>query len=254
MLSASTEVTVPSIARPPSETNPRGPPAPGAKLPSVRTIGPCVKSPTPGNALAGTVDRPTANATPPIARIVAPIRSRLRRPPDFARGAIAPTGATGATGVLGAGAGLGIGATGWLGSVVIEGSPSLGAQGADGGRAGRRAGGPDAEDDADQEAEHDGRDERGGMECEAPAGDLADEGRDAKAHGDADQPAEQRQGQCLDEELGEDVAAARTDGLADADLAGPLADGHQHDVHDPDAAHDQRDGCDPAQQEGQRAT
>ena len=31
---------------------------------------------------------------------------------------------------------------------------------------------------------------------------------------------------------------ARADRLADADLAGPLADRDQHDVHDPDAAHD----------------
>ena len=53
---------------------------------------------------------------------------------------------------------------------------------------------------------------------------------------DADEAADDRERQGLDEELGEDVAAARADRLADADLAGPLADRHQHDVHDPDAA------------------
>ena len=44
----------------------------------------------------------------------------------------------------------------------------------------------------------------------------------------------------------------RADRLADADLAGPLADRDQHDVHDPDAADDQRDRGDPAEQQRQR--
>ena len=92
-----------------------------------------------------------------------------------------------------------------------------------------------------------------GVEGEAPAGELADAGRHEQADGDADEAAEQRQGQGLDEELGEDVPAARADGLADADLAGPLADRDQHDVHDPDAADDERDRGDPAEQQGQRA-
>jgi hypothetical protein len=42
-------------------------------------------------------------------------------------------------------------------------------------------------------------------------------------------------------ELGEDVAPACAERFADADLAGALGHGHQHDVHDDDAAHDQRD-------------
>ena len=36
-------------------------------------------------------------------------------------------------------------------------------------------------------------------------------------------------------------ALARADRLADADLAGPLGDAHQHDVHHADAAHQQAD-------------
>ena len=55
------------------------------------------------------------------------------------------------------------------------------------------------------------------------------------------------------EELGQDVPAAGADRLADADLAGPLGDRDEHDVHDPDAADDQRDRGDPAEQQGQRA-
>ena len=99
----------------------------------------------------------------------------------------------------------------------------------------------------------DGGDDGGGVEDEAPAGELADHGRDGEADDDADEAAEERQGQRLDEELGEDVAAARADRLADADLARPLADRDQHDVHDPDAADDQRDRGDPAEQQRQRA-
>ena len=40
----------------------------------------------------------------------------------------------------------------------------------------------------------------------------------------------------------QDVPPAGAERLPDADLAGPLAHGHQHDVHDHDAADDQRDG------------
>ena len=92
----------------------------------------------------------------------------------------------------------------------------------------------------------------GSIEDEAPAGDPADDGRHDEADQDADQAADERQRQGLDEELAEDVAALGAERLADADLAGPLADRHQHDVHDPDAPDDQRDRGDAAQQQGQR--
>ena len=45
----------------------------------------------------------------------------------------------------------------------------------------------------------------------------------------------------LDEELHQDVALARADRHADADLARPLGDAHEHDVHDADAADEQAD-------------
>ena len=57
-----------------------------------------------------------------------------------------------------------------------------------------------------------------------------------EADDDADQAAEDGQDEGLDEELEQDVAVLGADRLADADLAGPLADRDQHDVHDPDAA------------------
>ena len=53
----------------------------------------------------------------------------------------------------------------------------------------------------------------------------------------------------LDQELPQDVAAAGTDGHADADLAGPLGDRDEHDVHDAHAADQQRDAGDRGQQQ-----
>jgi hypothetical protein len=50
------------------------------------------------------------------------------------------------------------------------------------------------------------------------------------------------------QELLQDVAAARADGHAQPDLAGALGDRDQHDVHDADAADDQRDRGDAREQ------
>ena len=44
----------------------------------------------------------------------------------------------------------------------------------------------------------------------------------------------------------------RAQRLAQADLAGALRHRHQHDVHDADAAHEQRDRRDARQQQGER--
>ena len=45
----------------------------------------------------------------------------------------------------------------------------------------------------------------------------------------------------LDEELGQDVAAACAERLPNADLARALGDGDEHDVHDHDRADDEPD-------------
>ena len=74
--------------------------------------------------------------------------------------------------------------------------------------------------------------------------------RDGVAQADAQPTAEQAQGHGLGEELQQDVAPAGADGLAQADLAGPLGDAHEHHVHDPDAADQQRDADDPGQHGG----
>ena len=49
------------------------------------------------------------------------------------------------------------------------------------------------------------------------------------------------QGDGFEGELQQDVALARTYGLAHANLAGALGDRDEHDIHHPHAAHDERD-------------
>lgn len=61
-------------------------------------------------------------------------------------------------------------------------------------------------------------------------------------------PGEHRR---LQQELLQDRPAGGADGLADADLAGPLGHRNQHDVGDPDPADDQRDAGDRAGEQGQ---
>ena len=76
-----------------------------------------------------------------------------------------------------------------------------------------------------------------------------DDGRDVhdreaapdQAAEDTEQPADPGEDHGLDEELREDVTVARADGFADADLACAFGNGHEHDVHDADAADEQRD-------------
>ena len=60
------------------------------------------------------------------------------------------------------------------------------------------------------------------------------------------QPAEDGDDDGLDQDLGEDVAGGRADGLADADFAHALGDAGEHDVHDADATHQQADAGDQA--------
>ena len=56
----------------------------------------------------------------------------------------------------------------------------------------------------------------------------------------------------LDQELPADHRRPGAERLAQADLPGPLGDRHQHDVHDADAADQQRERRDARQQDGQR--
>ncbi len=62
---------------------------------------------------------------------------------------------------------------------------------------------------------------------------------DGHSHDDADETAHRRDGKGLDDELIPDIHTASTYGPPDADLARPLENRGQHDVHDADTAHEQ---------------
>ena len=68
----------------------------------------------------------------------------------------------------------------------------------------------------------------------------------ASATRETDRAAEHRQQEALEEELPLHLAGGRAERLADADLARPLANRDQHDVHHADAAERQRDDADDA--------
>src|SRR5581483_3860315 len=119
-------------------------------------------------------------------------------------------------------------------------SGSLVAEGFDGGELGGTVGRVGAEEDADHGRDHERYDDRPGGDHRAERADphLGETDPDGHAEGAADEGQEDG----LDQELGEDVAALGAEGLADADLPRPLGHGHQHDVHDADAADEEGDG------------
>src|ERR1700761_5079350 len=136
------------------------------------------------------------------------------------------------------------------------------AEGDDGVEAGGSEGGDEARDDADQREDDEGRDHRcgGGAEDDVAfvIGGLVDVGverhrRDEVAEDDGDDHADgaghEGEDQAFKKELREDVAAARAEGFEDADLAGALGDGDEHDVHDADAADGEGHGADDAEQD-----
>ncbi len=59
--------------------------------------------------------------------------------------------------------------------------------------------------------------------------------------GEAEGPAGEGEDNGFDEELAQDIAFAGADGHADSDVAARLRHGDEHDIHDADAADDQRD-------------
>src|SRR5512139_1380695 len=100
----------------------------------------------------------------------------------------------------------------------------------------------DHTDDAgDAEARYDGPERRYG-------GYFRDEVADGKADPGCDRhpkrTSEGRKQRSLEQELGDDVAARGSHRLPDANLACPLGDRHQHDVHDSDPADQQAEARD----------
>ena len=87
--------------------------------------------------------------------------------------------------------------------------------------------------------------------------DESDEEGERRAENDADDAADDGQKHRFEQELRQDVAVFRAEGFAQADLARALRHRDQHDVHDADAADEQRDrrhrDQEPRQRAGDRA-
>ena len=83
-----------------------------------------------------------------------------------------------------------------------------------------------------------------------PLGEVRNQRRCGAAQHDADDAANERQRHGFNQELRQYVLGLRPHRLAQANLPGPLRHRHQHDVHDSNAAHDQRYRCDRSQQNG----
>src|SRR5688572_23849677 len=116
------------------------------------------------------------------------------------------------------------------------------AEGFDGIEVGGFNGGVGAEDDADEGADEEAKngpvDGDFGGHFEEIGSDIA--GGDA--YDDADDAADFAEDDGFEDELCHDVALFGADGAADANLAGALGDGDEHDVHDADAGSEEGDG------------
>src|SRR5208337_4786916 len=115
-------------------------------------------------------------------------------------------------------------------------------------------------DQADGGEDEDGDDQGDGVDHEANVASFGVFGHrtveSEPAHGkgngvcedDAEKSPDEGDGERLGQKLEKDVAAARAESFLDADFAGALGDGNEHDVHQADAAYAQREGADEAEQ------
>src|SRR5690606_25218933 len=106
---------------------------------------------------------------------------------------------------------------------------------------GRSRRGVEPGDDPDAGAEHDRHHDPDGRDRGGERRDGVHDLGERDPYPDPDQGAEAREGRRFDQDLDDDVAPTRADRLAHPDLARPLHDGHEHDVHDDHPADDERD-------------
>lgn len=114
-------------------------------------------------------------------------------------------------------------------------------------------GGIDAEDNSGEAGDSEGEEDGPGGDDGFHLGEVGDADRDEDAEEDSDDPAADGEDDGLDEELDDDVFSLRSEGAADADLAGALGDGGEHDIHDTDAADEERNGSDGAEDDVEHA-
>src|SRR5215469_10617154 len=98
---------------------------------------------------------------------------------------------------------------------------------------------PDAENEADTDADGDARGSGPKRHDALPGKGHADQDHEAVDEKQGDQAAGARQGHSFEQELPGDVATFRAHGLAHTDFPGALGDTDEHDVHHTDAADEQ---------------
>ena len=79
---------------------------------------------------------------------------------------------------------------------------------------------------------------------------MSDGLRTGESDENTNRTADQAHDNALDEELRQDIAAPGADRHPDADFARSFRYRHEHDVHDSDASHQQRDAGDCGQEKG----
>src|SRR5882672_1043066 len=102
--------------------------------------------------------------------------------------------------------------------------------------------GVQAEHDPRERGGHEGGDDRAERHVRRDRREVGDREGDEAAQQHSHGAAHEGQRRGLDQELPEDFAAGRAQGLADADLPGALRDGDRHDRDHADASHHQADG------------
>src|SRR5882762_8619340 len=100
---------------------------------------------------------------------------------------------------------------------------------------------PDAEEQPHDRAEDEGNQDGEDAYRRVPVRELGQGDRAERAEENPDHASGQTQDERLDEELEQDIEARGAQRLAHADLARPLGDGDEHDVHDADSADEQTD-------------
>src|ERR1019366_3584498 len=121
-------------------------------------------------------------------------------------------------------------------------------------------GGQHAADDADESEDHRGREQSGGIDGKtdvafgavfhegAPQGKRSDRPRDDVSENYAGDSTEKCDGKGFGEELDQNVPTAGAESFFDADFAGALGNGDQHDVHQAHAADAKRKQADEPEQ------
>jgi len=109
-----------------------------------------------------------------------------------------------------------------------------------------------AEDYADRPADSKGQYKRNARNYRWHLAEMCDQERDQRAQAYPQDAAEEGQHESFREELNYNIALAGAECPADADLARPLADGGQHNIHNPDAADQQRNRSDGTENDAEK--